>query len=124
DIRISGVVFFIILMIIFCRPKDAVGNEFRYDFSRIFSRRIYGANGLLSHFFLSLIVVKNYRPILLANIRSLPVQLGGIMSREKNLEQRGIVNSGWIVIHFHRLCMAGPPVAYSKIGRASCRERA
>src|SRR5690606_3815816 len=119
DIGIIRVVPLIILVIVLSRPKNSVGNKLCHNFLSVFTRGVYRFYCFLCHRFLLFVVIKNHGSVLLAYVRSLSVQLGGIMGGEEYLQQCRVVNLVRIIIYLNRLCMTCLTIAHRVIGGPS-----
>src|SRR6185503_16164903 len=101
------VLFVILLMIFFSLPEGRSWNDLRCDRPAGLPARLELRPGGLGRGLLRRGMIKNYRSILRANIRSLAVSLRGVVILPKHVQQRVIADLGRIKLNLHRLRMSG-----------------
>src|ERR1700677_2091156 len=117
DVAGTGAALREVLLVIFLRAiKFRRGNDLRDDWATEIPRLLELRLGRLGFGFLLRRVVEDNRPVLIANIRPLPVHRGRVVILEKNFEQLLVADLGRIVFDVHHLRMAGPVRADLLVG--------
>ena len=108
-------------MVILGRIKRWGRRDLGHDWLLKTAALVEGRLSLLGGGLLLRRVIKNYGPILVANIRPLAIQRGRIVIRPEDVEQLIVTDDRWIELYLHHFGVPGIVAAYIFVGRILLR---